>query len=94
MTHYNGPNCHPALDTLAMSAIANIMSHNAGPASHSEESYLVGDMGSLVYPVYGGIEDWGYGATYGSLLIIIRNCLLYTSPSPRDQRGSRMPSSA
>ena len=22
------------------------------------------------------------------------NCLLYTSPSPRDQRGSRMPSSA
>ena len=29
--------------------------------------------------------------------IIIRRdltCLLYTSPSPRDQRGSRMPSSA
>ena len=25
---------------------------------------------------------------------IDRNCLLYTSPSPRDQRGSRMPSSA
>ena len=25
---------------------------------------------------------------------IHRNCLLYTSPSPRDQRGSRMPSSA
>ena len=24
----------------------------------------------------------------------IRLCLLYTSPSPRDQRGSRMPSSA
>ena len=23
-----------------------------------------------------------------------RGCLLYTSPSPRDQRGSRMPSSA
>ena len=27
------------------------------------------------------------GAAFGS-------CLLYTSPSPRDQRGSRMPSSA
>ena len=26
--------------------------------------------------------------------IIIDTCLLYTSPSPRDQRGSRMPSSA
>ena len=23
-----------------------------------------------------------------------KDCLLYTSPSPRDQRGSRMPSSA
>ena len=29
-----------------------------------------------------GNTGWGYG------------CLLYTSPSPRDQRGSRMPSSA
>ena len=27
----------------------------------------------------------------GALLVA---CLLYTSPSPRDQRGSRMPSSA
>ena len=25
---------------------------------------------------------------------LMENCLLYTSPSPRDQRGSRMPSSA
>ena len=25
---------------------------------------------------------------------ILYSCLLYTSPSPRDQRGSRMPSSA
>ena len=30
-------------------------------------------------------------ATIGPLCVI---CLLYTSPSPRDQRGSRMPSSA
>ena len=27
-------------------------------------------------------------------LITPKSCLLYTSPSPRDQRGSRMPSSA
>ena len=26
--------------------------------------------------------------------VLLENCLLYTSPSPRDQRGSRMPSSA
>ena len=25
---------------------------------------------------------------------LYQSCLLYTSPSPRDQRGSRMPSSA
>ena len=30
----------------------------------------------------------------GSSDQIIGSCLLYTSPSPRDQRGSRMPSSA
>ena len=28
------------------------------------------------------------------LLCLPTHCLLYTSPSPRDQRGSRMPSSA
>ena len=27
-------------------------------------------------------------------ILDINICLLYTSPSPRDQRGSRMPSSA
>ena len=32
--------------------------------------------------------------TYGDTIIDSRGCLLYTSPSPRDQRGSRMPSSA
>ena len=29
-----------------------------------------------------------------TLITIHYDCLLYTSPSPRDQRGSRMPSSA
>ena len=45
--------------------------------------------GSMEAPVYlltlaasSGLEQYHYG------------CLLYTSPSPRDQRGSRMPSSA
>ena len=45
----------------------------------------------------------GEGASYeaqeairklGSRNIIIRSCLLYTSPSPRDRTRSRMPSSA
>ena len=33
-----------------------------------------------------GRQDWGWE--------IARTCLLYTSPSPRDKRQSRMPSSA
>ena len=41
-------------------------------------------------------EIWRKGATSGSTQILkkIRFCLLYTSPSPRDKRQSRMPSSA
>ena len=35
----------------------------------------------------------GPGGRMGSLRCMW-SCLLYTSPSPRDQRGSRMPSSA
>ena len=37
-----------------------------------------------------------YGCHDGEVGLIDRRktCLLYTSPSPRDQRGSRMPSSA
>ena len=38
--------------------------------------------------VAGGASDLTY------VLILSLICLLYTSPSPRDQRGSRMPSSA
>ena len=34
------------------------------------------------------------GGTIPALAAIPSACLLYTSPSPRDQRGSRMPSSA
>ena len=29
-----------------------------------------------------------------NIVEVVHSCLLYTSPSPRDQRGSRMPSSA
>ena len=37
-------------------------------------------------------ETGGLGGKLQSYIYVI--CLLYTSPSPRDQRGSRMPSSA
>ena len=34
------------------------------------------------------------GINFDEKIILSSTCLLYTSPSPRDQRGSRMPSSA
>ena len=39
---------------------------------------IVGDAGKVATDIFSQLSD----------------CLLYTSPSPRDQRGSRMPSSA
>ena len=36
-----------------------------------------------------GLKEFLSGPT-----AVVWSCLLYTSPSPRDQRGSRMPSSA
>ena len=53
--------------------------------------------------VDGGFQLYRAGASTGSRGVFDNNntsitldegCLLYTSPSPRDQRGSRMPSSA
>ena len=54
------------------------------------------------YPMLPQIMAWGGAAfllVYGAMRLWAAwkgeyACLLYTSPSPRDQRGSRMPSSA
>ena len=46
---------------------------------------------------YGAIVDAAWGDDEAAFAIECKRlgtCLLYTSPSPRDQRGSRMPSSA
>ena len=43
---------------------------------------------------FGRIGCFLYGCCYGAACSLPWACLLYTSPSPRDQRGSRMPSSA
>ena len=43
----------------------------------------------------GDIELHGVDEETGEVTVELSGaCLLYTSPSPRDQRGSRMPSSA
>ena len=40
------------------------------------------------------VEERGFESLFVCEHTHIPVCLLYTSPSPRDQRGSRMPSSA
>ena len=57
------------------------MTHASIPKEEREKSGLVDSLIRLSV----GIED---------VDDLIEDCLLYTSPSPRDQRGSRMPSSA
>ena len=42
----------------------------------------------------GGIHAPSLRCHNGKFYLITTNCLLYTSPSPRDKRQSRMPSSA
>ena len=59
-----------------------------------EERYI--DTGSFIFnglvsgSIFGGVSTNKITAIAGES----STCLLYTSPSPRDQRGSRMPSSA
>ena len=64
-------------------AIPIVLANATIPILGAVDTAVVGQMG-LAAPI-GAV---GIGA------IIISACLLYTSPSPRDMRRSRMPSSA
>ena len=68
--------------------IANKMQNGANLGDALEES--LNDLDGF-YTFVIGTRD-GFGVLRDP--IACKPCLLYTSPSPRDQRGSRMPSSA
>jgi len=57
----------------------------------AEQGRIVGTM-----PVEGNTQPMGllHGGASVVLAESLGSCLLYTSPSPQDQRGYRMPSSA
>ena len=63
-------------------------------AAITEKADLIG-LSGLITP---SLEEMTYNAgemeREGLRIPLLIGCLLYTSPSPRDQRGSRMPSSA
>ena len=58
--------------------------------------YLSGWMVAALRSQFGPLPDQSMHekTSVPNLIEEIYTCLLYTSPSPRDQRGSRMPSSA
>ena len=63
-----------------------------------QDAHGAGERDGLVHdlPVF-AIFKQGLGERQWLIILrglVVDTCLLYTSPSPRDQRGSRMPSSA
>ena len=88
----SGRSINLALSSRGIAALANaglmdevneLLTPMKGRMLHLED-------GREVFSSYGQRpEEVIYSISRNSL-----NCLLYTSPSPRDQRGSRMPSSA
>ena len=67
----------------------------------SNNVVLVVEPRHQVLHMFGALQVTGSYSLSGTLRVSLphamdecRDCLLYTSPSPRDQRGSRMPSSA
>ena len=73
--------------------IENLQVSSKGPgdfvtsADKRTEKILVEEL-QKAHPEYGIVTE------EAGIINKSNNCLLYTSPSPRDQRGSRMPSSA
>ena len=73
---------------------------NAGPDLHDvfkthAPGQLCASSGLLILPIQGFLlKTPTHNILVDSCVGNDKTCLLYTSPSPRDQRGSRMPSSA
>ena len=76
--------------TLTVDAASGVESNDTDPDGDDIE----------VHAIQGGSVGSGVTGTYGTLTLNANGsytyiaCLLYTSPSPRDMRRSRMPSSA
>ena len=81
--------------------IPEITAHEAAAKVNSGDTLIVGGFGMTGYPVHlvhalaeSDVSDLVYIGNNVGEPGLGGGCLLYTSPSPRDQRGSRMPSSA
>ena len=86
-------------------ASGNEIKVNFHDGSAVVEGHIVKQLGSKKFRVRATEDGGSYDRTLVTgklpaaltgteMTISVKGCLLYTSPSPRDQRGSRMPSSA
>ena len=83
MRHVAGPR-----NEIAQKSIFNILGPLTNPASAKCQVMGVYDKKWMI-PLANVLRELG-----SKHVIIVNSCLLYTSPSPRDKRQSRMPSSA
>ena len=82
-------------DTLITAPVATVPVDLSGQATWTVPASLTEQNYSYVLRVYdakGRFDETGRKSMF--VTHKAKHCLLYTSPSPRDQRGSRMPSSA
>ena len=76
-------------DTLKGAILGGVIGNNVGNVDNG------GAIGAIIGGMIGHNNSKASGGTKTVCQTETRyTCLLYTSPSPRDQRGSRMPSSA
>ena len=84
--------CHDTIDR-EMVRVINQIAHIVGAQTIAE--FVENDDIQRSLQQIGVDYGQGYGLQKPTMLSnLLEHCLLYTSPSPRDQRGSRMPSSA
>ena len=93
-----------SIDLFVHTSTGDICISPVGSDSHIDlvdnQGINIGQQSSLSFLAIDTISDFSnpYGAYPGDYFLLTidtnNNCLLYTSPSPRDKRQSRMPSSA
>ena len=90
-----GARSTPPSLTITPSSVALIYGENVNPTITPTNSGGAVTSWSISPTLPSGLSfDTSTGTISGNPNALSSPCLLYTSPSPRDQRGSRMPSSA
>ena len=65
-----------------------------GWRKRKREHHILSYVNALLRTDFDSVERTVRRRKFAGFVARMGDCLLYTSPSPRDQRGSRMPSSA